>query len=84
MVEWVELDMDIIVLQDKHGPTFFRTYCAALSHLLKEYYVYMGDDRLIARAEKIIEDKDENAAARLMRFRQNYEYEGFYVDQLLD
>lgn len=74
----------LIVLNDKHGPHHFRTYCGALRFLRDEYYVHEDNPRLITRADAIIESDNEWAAMRFMTSRRSHEYEDFYTDELFD
>ncbi len=76
--------MDIIVLQDKHGPSMFRTARGALKHQIEEMYAHLGEPEVVAAAEEIMAFGTEAQALRFLRSRSQGEYEGFYTETLGD
>lgn len=77
--------MNVIVSKDKHGPTIFASAVACVRSRINDYYQY--DEyaaQLMAEAQDIVETGDERRARQLLDSRADWEYEDYYVTEVIE
>ena len=76
--------MNVIVSMDKHGPTLFASAVACVRHRIDSDYQYHDDPDLMIVARSVVEANDERRARLLLDSRADWEYEDYYVQQVIE
>lgn len=86
--------MKVIIFNEKHGDSIYNAssqeqlFANCLFHLETTTLKYMKYDgtskEKVEEAEKAIKEKDGRTAYKILSKRQDYEYEGFSIEEVSD